>query len=95
MEILTRNKCSECDGCGVIYHWAWKEFNDEDEAYKKEYGHYRDMEQKDVNEWFYKKGFSKLPPEEPTCSECEGSGIIESWIDIKDLATQITPQDEK
>jgi len=77
MQILTKSKCQECDGHGVVSSHIWNEF------FEIESKSERAWEQKEVDEWFRQRGYAKLPPEEPTCHECEGSGEIQKWMDIQ------------
>ena len=43
----------------------------------------RAWEQEEVDIWFRERGYGTLPPEEPTCYECEGTGEIQKWMDIQ------------
>jgi hypothetical protein len=88
MQILTRDNCSECDGCGRVTNAIWMDFYQADDEYAKHHNG-NCMEQPELENWFVNKGYYKIPPEEPQCSECEGSGVIEKWIDIKDLSKLI------
>lgn len=81
MEILARYKCTDCDGQGVTTSQIWDEF------FLEESKSNRAWETEEVKDWFAKKGYWKLPPEEPTCHNCEGNGTIESWIDISTVKT--------
>lgn len=77
MQILTKSKCQECDGHGVVTSHIWNEF------FEIESKSNRAWEQEEVEEWFRERGYGKLTPEEPTCIECEGTGEIEKWMDIQ------------
>lgn len=79
IKILTKQKCKECDGYGVVSSHIWNEFF-EIESQSNE-----TWEQEKVEEWFRERGYGQLPPEEPSCSECNGIGEIEKWIDIQEI----------
>lgn len=84
MQILTKDKCPECNGVGLLTNNFWAIFYPQDEGYKKQYGEYMTEEQ--VKAFFKDKfGCYKLPPEEEQCGECEGKGEVEKWITLKEL----------
>lgn len=84
MTILTKDKCPECDGAGLLTNNYWSIFYPQDEAYKKEHGEYMSEDQTKL--FFMEKfGCYKLPPEEEQCGECEGKGTVENWLSIEDL----------
>lgn len=89
MEILTKEKCQECGGSGVVYHHAWQEFNQADDKFKLE-NNGAMMTQQQCEEWFRQRGYGTLPPEEPQCHECEGSGAVQRWLDAQTLAKIIS-----
>lgn len=61
--------CETCGGSGVVMHPAWVEFY----QYEDSVSNYP-LPEKDVKEWFLKKGYDRLPKEEPICNNCDGSG---------------------
>lgn len=77
MQILTKEKCKECNGYGVVSSPIWDEF------FEIESKSDRAWEQEEVDNWFRERGYGTLPPEEPTCCECEGIGEIQRWMDIQ------------
>jgi hypothetical protein len=79
MQVLTKCKCKECDGAGVVSSHIWNEFFEIEKESKEAW------EMEKVEQWFRERGYGKLPPEEPTCCECEGSGEIERWMDIQQV----------
>lgn len=77
MQILTKEKCKECNGYGVVSGPIWNEF------FEIESKSDRAWEQEEVDNWFRERGYGTLPPEELTCCECEGTGEIQRWMDIQ------------
>jgi hypothetical protein len=77
MEILVREKCSECKGEGIVQHPVWAEFwrehanqsptIEETEHWFRDRGHI-----------LHRRGHECLPEEEISCT-CD-DGYIESWV---------------
>lgn len=82
IEVLVKQKCDNCDGQGLITNSLWQEFYAHDEAFSKE-NNGTMLTPEQCDEWFRAKGYYTLPPEELPCSDCEGMGTIESWMDVK------------
>jgi DnaJ-class molecular chaperone len=91
MKILTKDKCTECNGAGVVTNPIWLEFFQVDEQFGKD-NNGQMMSPEQCEAWFRERGYGKLPPEEPTCSECEGAGEIEKWMTISDKAISLLTQ---
>ena len=87
MDVRVRDTCGNCNGDGVIEHWAWKNWHAIEWRYRKRYpGHYPDQPR--VEKWFRKRhiGFSiVLPPEEIMCRNCTGEGSVEYWMEISEF----------
>lgn len=82
MEILTRNKCTTCNGEGMISNGIWLKYYEAETDFKKQHG--RIMDEQETYLWFQKEGvYAPLPNEEIQCTECNGTGHVESWITIE------------
>lgn len=87
-KIQIQDTCGICDGCGVVQHHAWEEFNKLDDKHRAETGSF--MTQEECEQWFYQAGYSTLPPEEPHCGECEGTGLTYRMVELSELAELIS-----
>lgn len=86
MEILTRSKCTACNGDGMITTGIWLKYYEADVDFKKQHG--RIMNEEETYSWFEKEGVhapAPLPKEEIHCSECNGTGLVESWISTEEF----------
>jgi len=66
--------CRDCLGEGYVEHPAWRAlFNEEVE---------RGKIIEDVDAWFRERGFEYPPDQEIICSECGGTGKIETRVPL-------------
>ncbi len=74
--ILIRTRCKKCQGKGSISHWAWKVA-------------YEECSSGELTGDWIKKNFTKIPPKEVKCKECNGLGYTEEWENISQLKKYI------
>jgi len=79
--------CPVCHGERTIINADWQRINQENSEWMEARGikTFTDEAMDDWNrrikeQWPY----GDLPPEEETCGECEGNGVIESWVSLAD-----------
>ena len=79
--------CSICHGCKVIQHPAWADFF-------KTHDILQSTEQADA--WFSANyGYASAPDEEIECADCEGTGQIETEIDLREALSAIEAERER
>lgn len=83
MKILIKQKCSNCNGAGVVWNAIWDDFYKADDIKKNETG--ENYTQEECEDWFRERGYWELPPEEPKCSECNGEGEIQQWMPVEEI----------
>jgi DnaJ-class molecular chaperone len=84
--VIMKKTCENCSGYGVVEHPAWRE-------YWKSHQTITNFEE-DLK-WFIENGWAdlckggNLPPEEITCSNCKGEGVIEEEVTLEYALTQL------
>ena len=79
--------CPVCRGQKVVQHPAWAEFWKTNDILKS-------TEQ--VDAWFgVNYGYASAPDEEIDCDECDGTGQIESEIDLREALAAIEAERER
>lgn len=82
MKILTKDRCKDCDGVGLITNSEWQRLYE----YEKDNPEKVDENWDDfVRGWFLLSGYNTVPSEECQCSECEGTGEIEQWMNVNEV----------
>ena len=88
MEVFVRRKCEYCCN-GLVQNPIWSQF-------WLEHSNDKNISNDETDKWFHDHGYMKkskalghevwlYPPEEVPCSECEGKGTIDEWIDANEL----------
>lgn len=80
MEVLTRQKCSDCVE-GWVDHPVIVAFNLANQEHFDYHGYY--MGEMKEAQWFAKNGFKTRPRvEQKKCETCKATGYVQLWIDI-------------
>ncbi len=84
--------CPACKGEGYVWNEKWQALNEANNAWMQEQtgGRYcdeahADWERRVKETWPY----SDPPPEDEPCGECEGTGKVEEWIDLRQAMEEL------
>jgi hypothetical protein len=85
--ILTKRKCEECAGYGVLTDARWAHFYRHLEQAKIDPA----MQETEATIWFPQQGYPthNTIPEEVACSECQGTGYKEEWESLLSLIKEV------
>jgi len=83
--------CEDCNGKGYYYNPEWTEANKHfDELRKTFRGNSQDPMLWNAWEAYLKEKWPcGEPPEELQCCECEGTGKIERWVDLRQVMREL------
>ena len=76
MQVKVRDKCPVCGGTGHEVHPFWVEYEQDGEP--------KGMSPDDYARHVY--GLDEPPPYEVECLSCMGTGEVEKWLELEDLA---------
>ena len=76
--------CEECEGTGFITHPAWAQYDKALTQAKKDGNDLPPFEA-----WFSENGYTSIPDEEITCTECEGLGVTHIRAELQDAIASL------
>jgi hypothetical protein len=83
--VEAREECAECKGVGIVQDYRWDRYWEENPK-----GWADSNEKSHPRLWFYETyGATKLPPEEHSCTRCNGSGVIVTKVRLEDALSRI------
>lgn len=94
--------CETCEGNGFVWNPEWAEANEAwDQAQGAALQRGQSMDYAigagaaAMEAYWKERGYSKPPPEELRCIECQGVGIVREQVDIMQALAAIVDDDER
>ena len=86
-EITKRETCPVCNGAKKVEAYEWRDYNFAERVFKVEHG--RNMNEAEFDAYWKGLGYEDIPAEESWCGTCEGTGIIETKMELVDALNEL------